>query len=192
VSFLQITTRLLLGLLCICVLSCGDSTSPISDHQLYFFEIEYINRAWGTHHNGYVFDNQGKVFAYDHGMQEWKSKDSERVTPEELDTKFGSNKRQATFVSSKALVDMVQKLTTVDPENLSEERQLCADAGTTVYRAWILSADKKTYTPLLLRLEGDTFRTNLSPEADEVYEWLDATVKGDLGNCEPIGASRPQ
>ena len=170
---------------------CGDSNSPVPGNQRYFFEIEYINHAWGTRHNGYVFDHEGKVFAYDHGNQEWKPQDKENVTAQELEAKFSSNRRQATFVSPGALAEMIGNLKRVDPKNLSDSRRLCADAGATAYRAWIFNHDSETYQPLLLRLEGDHFQANLSPEADTVYEWLDSTVHGDLGNCEPRLTSRP-
>ena len=70
--------------------SCILDSEKVQNSQIYLFEIEYVNHAWGYVHNGLYIDNKGNVFSYKYDFQDdpWKPKSYDYYSVRELIEKY--------------------------------------------------------------------------------------------------------
>jgi hypothetical protein len=166
----------LLGLPLVLLLIAGceltSSDDALSDQQMFLFQVEYVNYAWGAAWNGLYVDHVGRIYTYDLSGESWTPQSETSFTTEELLAKYTHNK---------------ERIDTLDPADLAEQRALipaagagilteptprCADFGTLTFSAFTYDARTDRYTPVLLQQEGDMARTNTSNSAALLVTWL--------------------
>lgn len=138
----------------------------------YVFEIEYVNHAWGVHHEGVVIDNQGRLYRYNNPA--WVATQKEMpadYSAADLKAKYGAS---LTFVKElgKGEVERYFAQANAVTGTLGEAVARCADAGNTSYIAYIYDAETQRYKRLTLMVRGDVHQTHSDARATSIAEWL--------------------
>lgn len=141
----------------------------------YLFEIEVFNNAWGYRLFGYYLDENGHLYQYDHSHQEWLPRNHALFTEVEINAKYSYSKKLIGSVEQRTLQEKVMLIVPASQGELSEPHQICYDAGSISYFAYIYGY-KDTYHPVLLYKVGDIVQTNLSEEAKTLVEWLNTII----------------
>ena len=173
---------------------CDSPTDTRNDSdQVYLFEVEYLNHAWGYTMNGLVIDREGNVRAYDHSHAEWAHRDSDEFSLTQLVDKYRHRSRTVGRVDNTTLSIQLDKVANVG-DNGDAPVFVCADAGDLSYRAFRYEPSTERYTPVLLRVEGDRPYQNSSEDAESLANWLRALILTlddpglapfTLGGCTP-------
>lgn len=151
--------------------SCSDDVVVTNEQEVYF-EIHYTNQAWGNQFKGFLIDKQGQVRTYDMPAS-WKGNDLQSIlSKEDMD----ANTSQTTISSIKiATADLNQYIDTsrkISGDSFSKPLNGGADLGLTRFYSYTYDADKKTYSPVLLRQIGNVIIHNQNANAKEVADWL--------------------
>jgi hypothetical protein len=166
--------------------ACEETTGPGSDGAPALLEIEYINYAWTPTYFGYFVDATGDVYSYDRQGTPWPHGEAREITEEELAEKFSLRRVLLATRDSAEIVDVVANIGQLDESQVTVEKLQCADAGLLTYRAYKYNAGNRTYQPVLLRVEGDVARQNLSPAAQELIAYLRSLeLLQELLGCDP-------
>jgi hypothetical protein len=153
--------------------ACGNPpTESLDDiEQIYLFEVEHVNFAWGLTWRGLVIDREGNITAYDHSQEAWTLADSSSYTQAELADKYEHGSRYVGRIDEATIVQQFSRIAGVS-DRLSEPQYPCRDAGGFTYRAFRYEPTTGRYGPLLLRQEGDVVQENESGAAEELASWL--------------------
>lgn len=157
------------------MLSCGrpvDSDGLIG--QKVFFEVSYLNYAWGYQLRGFYIDYQGNVYKYNHSDERWETARSDTITEAELLEKYSHEKELIAKIPCDTLLQKCNMIQAASEGELSEKIHRCYDAGALSYLAYTYHAKNKEYTPVLLYLAGDVAQKNLSEAAQLLFDWLKA------------------
>ncbi|NOQ24989.1 MAG: hypothetical protein GQ564_06460 [Bacteroidales bacterium] len=148
-------------------------------NQKILFQYEYSNHAWGYQHHGWMIDSAGDVHCYNL-PDNWHNCDSLGLIDESL---LESNLLQADSVcftvdkiklgSMLLLIEEAAKGEKLDP------KQKMYDAGTEVYKAYILNTVTNKYESVILKQTGDYQIENKSQAAEELYNWL-YSIKNEI------------
>ncbi|MFL5385336.1 MAG: hypothetical protein ACJ8GN_22685 [Longimicrobiaceae bacterium] len=165
--------------------SCTEPIAPPEPGNV-LFEVEYINFAWARTWNGFVVDADGKVYA-------WDLSDTNRVPPQDddgfsasvLEEKYAHHRRLVKAVSPLEASSMYARVGEAVAGTLTPPRGTCADAGIIRYSALLYEPAFGSYQRILLHQSGDVARTNTSPAARAIREWLADVVSAGPGFCEP-------
>jgi hypothetical protein len=161
--------------------------------QVYLFEIEHVNHAWGLFWAGFVIDREGNINAYDHGHEVWALADSGSYTESQLQDKYAHGSRYVGRIDEATIVHQFNRIAGVS-ERLSDPQYPCKDAGGLTYRAFRYEPATGRYWPLVLRQEGDVVLENTSNAAEELAAWLRSLASAlenagiapfDEGVCTP-------
>lgn len=150
--------------------TCGEGNPPTSGE--YVFEIEYINHAWGVHHEGVVIDNQGRMYRYDNPA--WAATQKEMpviYSAADLKAKYGAS---LAFIKelTKSEVEGYFAQANAVTGTLGDPVTRCADAGSTSYIAYIYDNETQRYKRLTLMVRGDMRQTHSDARATSIAEWL--------------------
>ena len=135
--------------------ACNETTGPDDARAPVLIEIEYVNYAWTPQFFGFFVDASGDVSSYNREGAPWDHRDASAITEERLAEKFSLKRTLVTTRDTAELRTVATKVNQVNPGQLTEQKLVCADAGTLTYRAYKYNAGSRTYTPVLLRVEGD-------------------------------------
>jgi len=166
--------RLALLVVLITLMSCNDNI-PTTQQRI-FFEVHYINYAWGYTNQGILIDSLGNVYDYDLTLAQkdgWKSADEDGyISRTDMNKNFAFCDRIVHQVSMDSLQNFVYKIDEAAHGTVSEPVAVMADAGIKQYIAYIYDKKKDRYKKILLSQWGDMQCTNSSPEALELSAWL--------------------
>jgi hypothetical protein len=163
--------------------SCAEPIAPPEPGDV-LFEVEYINFAWARTWNGFVVDADGKVYA-------WDLSDTDRVPQQDdfsgpvLEEKYAHHRRLVRAVSPLEASSMYARVGEAVAGTLTPPQGICADAGIIRYSALLYEPAFGSYQRILLHQSGDVGRTNTSPAAREIREWLADVVSAGPAFCEP-------
>jgi len=150
-------------------------------NQKILFEVEHINYAWGWMHYGRYIDNSGKLYSYSYlnanYEDRWKPQRNGIYTESELFEKFNHSKEFVKQISYNDLIQMANLIPAASKGKLSETVHVGADAGSLTYKGYLYDESKNEYIEVILRVSGDDFFENLSPEAKIIAEWLISATK---------------
>ncbi len=175
---------LTMALLPVFLLVCRGGGGPTDDNeppefkQLYLFEVEYINFAWGFIQGGYYIDSLGDVSEYSHSQELWQSPHPDSLTYEDLHDKFALRKPRNRIDPDeiRKYLALAEKAST---GTLSLPQNVCQDAGGTIYRVYLYDEESEIYTPVVLYVAGDWAQKNPAPEADTLFRWLHRVIYGN-------------
>jgi len=167
--------------------SCTEPIAP-PDPGAVLFEVESINTAWSWSWQGLVVDADGKVYAYDlSDTAPWSYSDEDHFTAAELEAKYAHHRKLERAVPAGEAASMYARVGDALAGTVTPPQGVCADAGIIRFSALLYDESTGTYRRLLLHQRGDVARTNTSPTARELYQWLaDVTATGaGAGICDP-------
>lgn len=152
---------------------CEKEFYDLSDiRQEILFKSEFMNAAWGYHHNGILITKEGEIYGFNL-PEGWNLPDEKGVISSSLlmenlvkaDTLLGK-------VEPGDLINYLNKLYDVDPDNLSDPETQMYDAGVRTFSGYIYDEKTDKYREVLLRQTGDLYIENMSREAAKIYKWL--------------------
>jgi hypothetical protein len=171
-------TKNLFMLLVICLTACN---SEIADFkQKVLFEMHYTNWAWSYQNNGFLIDSAGYVRAFDLSKKtiEWNSPDSTGyITKEKMDKNLSYCDSTICLLNVDTLSHYVGKIWGASKGKISTPEMQMADFGEIRYSAYIFDEKTNCYKEVMIKLYGDWMSNNNSPEAEEIYQWLNRICK---------------
>lgn len=143
-----------------------------------FYEVEYVNFAWGYQHFGYSIQKDGYLYSYDFAGtgDVWRDTSNGYYSEQELIAKFSHNDtlrkaiQQDTLAWAYALAQSAQS--GFNSDTVSAAR----DMGAFLYIVYLYEPELGKYKQLLLRQDGDWTFYNTSTSAGELVDWLRRTV----------------
>lgn len=163
--------------------SCEKNTASTSEdlEQQIFFELEYINFAWGAQLNGCYMDGSGNVFCYDYSnlapnQSFWQPNDSGLYTLEELTQKYQPAKTLLRKVPISKLTEKARLIAGASEGQFSPIHAVGADFGKQSLLCYVYNPDTERYRRILITVRGDFEYDNLSPEAEELRIWLNGLL----------------
>lgn len=152
-----------------------DTTVDIINQKI-LFEVEYINYAWGWMYYGRYIDNSGRLYSYSYlnlnYEDRWKPQRKGIYTESELFEKFSHSKEFVKQIDYNELIQMANLIPAASKGKLSDPVSVMWDAGLITYKGYLYNGSKNEYIEVILRVSGDDFIENLSPEAKNLAEWL--------------------
>lgn len=158
-----------------------DISNNSNDQQEYFFDVYYINHAWGFSLGGFMIDKDGNIFAYKWSMIKdgvWKYNDNKNLSEDELNKKFNVGKELRGKVDKKVFREKAKSIYLIPLDSYSPKVSSGADMGAFRYSCYRYDNDKKTYYEVVLKETGDVSYYNTSDKAEDLIAWLD--VLGDI------------
>jgi hypothetical protein len=138
-----------------------------------YFQVEYVNHAWGFNHSGFYITPAGEMYTYDKATP-WIFAENNHIQRSDLLTNIGVSKKQDTLIGSidlehyhyLALMALDGKMSDIQMRGADMGLHLCKII---VPNSGVLPND---YREVILSQTGDTETHNLAPEAALITEWL--------------------
>lgn len=151
--------------------ACSGDEITVSDEQEIFFEVNYVNYAWGFQNNGFLIDKSGRVHTFDK-PKDWKFAGSGPITLAEMDARLSKTTIANYTVPAGELGQYIDKLKRVSDKEFTDPVNAGADMGASAYYVYRYDASTKTYNAVLLQSVGDNNVYNKDSDAKEIAEWL--------------------
>lgn len=145
--------------------------AKIDAAQEIFFEVNYINFAWGKQVGGFLIDNTGavkKITDPKHLAEDHKGQLTENQVKEKLAIAVEKKKE----ISPSELGKYTSLINSISTDKYSKRNQVGADMGSYTYIAYIYNKDEKVYKAIILAEEGDWSMENLDNNAKIITKWL--------------------
>ena len=159
--------------------ACGDApNAPIDlNSQQYYFEIEYVNHAWGYMHYGYSIESSGNVYKYtittgEYTEYSWTPDLEGDYTFVELTEKFSRSRAFIANINETELKEYIDFIEAASRGRYSDPSRKMFDAGALKFKCYTYDRETDVYHEILLHQELDTFIINTSPEAIAITMWL--------------------
>jgi hypothetical protein len=163
--------------------------NSLPKNQDYYFEVQYLNFAWGYNHHGLYIDKDGNCFSYkfNSNVEPWQHKSDSGFTKVELENKFSQNKEFKIKIDDKTLNDKINLISLAKAGKLTDGQHICADFGAITYIAYEFDKKDSLYKPIYLYQAGDLAFKNLSVAANTLYRWLRFEIEGEKDDpgCKP-------
>ena len=144
----------------------------LSDNQSILFQFEYANYAWGYQHNGFIIDNEGKVFTYNN-PEDWNFPDNDLIINE---NEVAENISKCMLSNKKIPKDELQKysnfIKNIAASKITAMKNVAADAGTSEFICYMYSENTKEYKGYVIKMEGDFTCENLNFYSKKVVAWI--------------------
>jgi hypothetical protein len=146
--------------------------ASIPTDQEVFFEVNYINYAWGEQASSFFINKLGEIKSFK-GKIKWnneasKGQLSELQMKENLDLAKISKKTITISDLSKYSL-LIPKITS---SNFTKRKAVGADMGGYSYYAYVYNSNEKVYKAIKLAEAGDWESYNEDPNAKIIFDWL--------------------
>ena len=135
-----------------------------------YFQVEYVNHAWGYQHHGFIIDQQGNL--YDFEKPEGWIFAEEGISPRDFRSNLNKAEKEPNAVPATEVKQMEPKALLAKTGELTEPENQMYDAGTTVFAVFIFDKNTNKLKKYDLLWEGDLFRENTSQAAKDIAAWL--------------------
>jgi hypothetical protein len=143
-----------------------------SNKQAIFFQLEYINYAWGFQHNGFIIDSEGNVLTYSN-PEGWNVADEDYSLSE---SKVLENIGKCVPSGKKIPKEELQKYTNyiknISLSKVSALKNVAADAGSLEFICYQFSENTGMYKGYIIKKEGDFTCENLNFFSKKVVVWM--------------------
>jgi hypothetical protein len=150
---------------------CSDEEFPVPDDQEIFFEVNYVNYAWGFQNDGLLIDKLGRVRTFNN-PKDWKFAEPGPLTVAEMDERLAKTAVAKYTVPANELAQYINKMKRVSDKDFTEPLNRGADMGGSAYYVYRYDSGSKTYHAVLLQSVGDNDVYNKDSDAKEIAEWL--------------------
>ena len=151
---------------------CDQDSIEVSTDQEVFFEVSYINFAWGKQFKGFLINKDGQIRTYDKPVK-WNTIDGKNgLSLTQLEENISNTVASTTTISAADLKSYSSKISLITNSEFTKPVSAGADRGITSFYAYRYDPDKQVYTPVLLSQIGDTETYNTDKSAVEISTWL--------------------
>ena len=174
-------TKLLILFASLSLFSCKEEIPSLK--QQIFFEKHYTNYAWGLQDNGYMIDSLGSVHRFNlvsrttyQRLNTWNYPDSLGfISKSDMDKNLSLCDSIISKIDRDSLAKYVGKIWYASKGTITKSQMQMADFGEIKYSAFIYDEKTNRYKEVFIRLYGDLTKDNNSPEAMEIYDWMNRT-----------------
>lgn len=165
-------TKLWLLLVLFALLSCDDDVKITN--QRVFFEVHYINEAWGYANYGVLIDSLGNVSSFNLTAEShWNYPDSlGNISRVDMNENFALCDSVVHNISNDSLQHYVNMIDNAAKGKVTGPAYEMADAGIKQYFAYVYDAKSDSYKQIMLYQWGDVKVENNAPAAAVLTEWL--------------------
>jgi hypothetical protein len=150
---------------------CACSSDSQFNKRIYF-ELSYLNYAWGYVHQGWVIDQDGKVYSFRNPKQ-WNMPDEEGyIKHNDLNNNRLYCDSIINTVDSKSLNYFVSLIPSVAYKSVTDKKWTGCDAGVLSYCCYYYDPTKGKYKQIILKESGDYSRENTSQYAEAISNWM--------------------
>lgn len=144
----------------------------INENQAVFFQVEYVNYAWGYQHKGFIIDNKGNVLTYSN-PENWNFPDKElTISESQVKENIGKCFNTGKKVPSEELRKYAGYIKNISSSKVTAVKNVAADEGSTQYICYQFSDKSGMYKGYLIKMEGDFTCENLNFFSKKVSIWL--------------------
>jgi len=136
-----------------------------------YFQVEYLNHAWGYQHHGFIIDQQGNLFGYEK-PEGWVFPEEGVISPRDFRSNLNKAEKETNTIPATEVKQMEPKALLAKNGELTEPESQMVDAGTTVFAVFIFDKKINKLKKYDLLWEGDLFRENNSQAAKDIAAWL--------------------
>jgi hypothetical protein len=136
------------------------------------FEYRYVNFAWGYQEHGWLIDSEGNRKLYNM-PDDYRLPDSTgMISREDLLHNFSLADSTLQSVEKNDIETYSALIPGASEGELSEPRNIAADAGSSVLSCFLYVQDADAYKYVFLAQSGDWEQFNLASEAEVIAEWM--------------------
>jgi hypothetical protein len=162
---------ILITLLVLFITGCKKSY-VISDKQVIMFQLEYVNYAWGYHHNGFIIDNDGNIMTY-RNPEGWNFPDNDfSLSESQVAKNIGSCIQSGKKIPKEELEKYTNYINNITLSKITAIKNVAADAGSLKFICYRFSESTGTYKGYLIKMEGDFTCENLNFYSKKVVAWM--------------------
>jgi uncharacterized Fe-S cluster protein YjdI len=150
---------------------CKKNYTVSNDVELYF-QMDYLNYAWGYQHSGYIIKGNGEVLTYDN-PEKWNFPDSNFIiTADQVAENLAMCSPAGIAIPVNELAKYTSHIGNIASSKVSALRNVAADAGSTQFICYEVSGEEKNYKGYLIKMEGDFTCENLNFFSKKVVSWM--------------------
>lgn len=141
-------------------------------------------------HNGFSIDNEGIVWSYDHGEDQWTPKGSSGLIYEnDLYEKYRDLKQIGT-VDKSVLSAMVSLIEPASQGETNQNGRRVEGMDSMTYSAYLFDPGQGTYTEIVLSMRGSSAAQNTSSAAKTLVSWLESVFSQSRSGSQEPGDAR--
>jgi hypothetical protein len=141
-------------------------------NQEIWFQVDYVNYAWGYQHDGFLIDMSGNVLIYDNPVS-WNFPDENmNITQQEIKENLRLCSPSGLKIPETELARYSSYIPNIAVSKVTSPRQTAADAGSVSFLCYLVNGSEDSYKGTLIRQEGDWTRENLNFYSKRVVAWL--------------------
>ena len=148
----------------------------IDINQIFLFEVEYINFAWGYQHYGFNIDIKGNVHRYEIDSTLDFPLDTNEFSKIQLYEKFIQNAKYMYKIDKEIISDTKKLIFNAMGGGYSDTVEVGNDMGSTSYNCYYFDDKNEKYIRTILSVEGDRQYHNTTIEAKEIVDWLRTVI----------------
>jgi hypothetical protein len=149
---------------------CKKSPGASNEQQLYF-QLDYLNYAWGYQHTGYIIDGNGNVLVYDN-PEKWNFPDDTfTLTADQVAENITLCRKSGISVSREELIKYASHIGNIAASKVTALRNVGADAGSVQFICYEVKGSG-VYKGTLIKLEGDFTCENLNFFSKKIVSWM--------------------
>ena len=151
----------------------------ISEKQAILFQFEYVNYAWGYHHNGFIVDSDGNVLTYNN-PEAWNFPDNDLIISTiQLVKNVGMCSNTGIKIPKEELHKYTNYIKNISSSKVTALKNVAVDAGSLKYICFQYSESSGMYKGTLIKMEGDFTCENLNFYSKKVVEWM-KTIRNSI------------
>ncbi len=156
--------------------ACSDDSEQIATGQNIYFEVNYVNFAWGKQFKGILIDKDGKIRTYDKPTKWNIVSEKTELSVSQMEENIASATLSEKTVSLSELKENIARISTIVPGNFSKPVNGGADRGTTSFFAYRYDEARSVYIPVLLGETGDLEVSSMDKSSTEISAWLNGIL----------------
>ncbi len=170
---LNLLSKLFLLTIGIGLLGCvkEEPQAKLDASQEVYFEVNYINFAWGKQVGGFLIDNTGAVKKIK-DPKYLAEENKGQLTQNQIKEKLALATEKKKEINLTELAKYTSLITSISSTNFSKRTQAGADMGSFTYTAYIYNDAEKVYKAIKLAEAGDWASENLDNNAKTITKWL--------------------
>lgn len=153
-------------------LYAGCKKNGISNGQEIYFQLDYLNYAWGYQHNGYIIDGEGNVLTYENPANWNFPDDNSLLTSRQISDNLSKCHSTGMKVSPEELKKYSSYIKNIASSKVSAIRNVANDSGSTQFLCFQASGTESTYKAHLVKMDGDFTCENLNFFSKKVVTWM--------------------
>ena len=143
-----------------------------SDEQQIFFQMDYINYAWGYQHYGFLIDAEGYILTYDN-PEKWNFTDSNyNLTDDQMAENISMCMKSGVKLPVEEVAKYAAFISNIASSKITAIRNSGADAGSLQFICYRFRENSPVYRGSLIKMEGDFSCENLNFYSKKVIAWM--------------------